>query len=155
MAHTHKLEVVAQRIKDLITANKVPLTIDAIWYGDQSQVPNGRTVCIEPVTVNRVMSGAPDMVQNNFVVVVIVYLEKVGELQALRTECNVLAEAIEDLLHSHLDLDDNAHTANSDIVVHGFVSENLSGYAYKQNRLVRSSRLTWTGISKTSLRFGP
>lgn len=155
MAHTHKLETVAQRIKSLIVANQVPLLIDDIWYGDQEMLPAGRTVCVEPVNVTRPMKGVPDMVQNDFSVVVLVYVERIGEVQALRSECNLLAEAIEDLLHTRLDLSDAAGTPGSDIVIHGWVTENLSGYTPKQGRLVRSSRLSWQGFSKTSLRFGP
>lgn len=155
MAHTHKLSVVAQRIFDLIDANKVSLTLDDVFYGDQDKIPGGRTACIEPVQKQTPMDGVPDMVRNEFTVVILIYLEKVIELQNLRKECDLLAEAIEDLLHLHLDLDDNAHTPNSGIVIHGWVVENMSGYSYKDNRLVRSARLTWQGKSKTSLRFGP
>lgn len=155
MAHTHKLSVVAMRMYDLVVANKVPLTLDDVWYGDQEQVPHARTVCIEPVTVTRNISGAPDMVQNNFTVAILIYLARVQDLQVTRQECDILAAAIEDLFHTHLDLDDNIHTAGSDIVVHGFINENMSGYSYKGNRLIRSARLTWQGLSKTSLRYGP
>lgn len=157
MPHTHKHSVVTQRIFDLIDANKGPalLNIDAVWYGDQDMVPDGRTVCVEPVNVSRPMQGAPDMVLNTFTVAVLVYVTKVQDIQLTRKECDALAEAIEDMLHTHLNLDDNAHTPGSDIVIQGWCTENLSGYTYKKDRLIRSSRLTWQGISKTSLRFGP
>jgi hypothetical protein len=155
VAHTHKLEVVGQRIAGLITANKSTLLYDDLWYGDQDKIPTARTICVEPVVVNRTLAGAPDMVENNFSVALMVYIVRIGEVQALRSECNALAEAIEDVLHLHLDLDDNVHTPNSDIIIHGFVDENLSGYSVKQGRLIRSSRLSWSGKSKTSLRFGP
>lgn len=157
MAHTHKLSVVTQRIFDLIDVNKGPtaLNIDAVWYGDQEQVPQGRTVCVEPVTVSRDMRGVPDMVVNNFTVAVLVYLTKIQDVQLTRKECDALAEALEDLLHTHLQLTDNANTPGSDILVHGFVTEVLSGYTYKNGTLIRSARMTWQGISKTSLRFGP
>jgi len=155
MAHTHKLSVVATRIQSLVEANQVALTIDDVWYGDQAMVPAGRTVCIEPITVDRRISGAPDMVENNFQVALLVYITKVQDVQLTRAECDSLAEALEDLLHLHLNLDDNAHTPGSDIVIHGFVAENMSGYTYKEGRLIRSAKLTWLGKSKTSLRFGP
>lgn len=155
MGHTHKLEVVAQRIKDLIVANKVALTLDDVWYGDQDQLPTARTVCIEPVVVDRPMGGVPDMVQNNFNVAILVYVYRITEVQTLRSECNTLSEAVEDLLHTRLDLSDAAGTPGSDIIIHGWVTENLSGYTFKEGRQVRSSKLTWQGFSKTSLRFGP
>lgn len=155
MAHTHKLADVAERIFDLIDANRVSLTLgdQGLWYGDQNIVPEGRTVCVEPVNVTRAMSGAPDMVTNTFTVAVLIYLTSVQDIQQTRRDCDQLSEDLEDLLHAHLSLDDG--TPNSDIVVHGYVTENLSGYTYKNDRLIRSARLTWQGISKTSLRFGP
>lgn len=155
MSHTHSLDVVGGRIFDLITANKAPLAIDNVWYGDQEAVPDGRTVCVEPVNVTRPMSGVPDMVTNTFGVAVLVYVTKVQDVQLTRRECDVLTSAVADLLHQHLNLDDDVHTPGSDLVVHGWVVEHLSGYSYKSGKLVRSGRLTWQGISKTSLRFGP
>jgi len=155
VALTHKTTTVANRIKDLIVANQGSLGIGKVYYGDQDIVPDGKSVCVEPGRVSRPMSGAPDMVTNSFDVMILVYRTAVQDLQATRLECDLLAEAIEDMLHLHLDLDDNAHTPNSGIVVQGWVTENLSGYTFKQGRLIRSARLTWQGISKTSLRFGP
>jgi hypothetical protein len=153
VAHTHRLDIVSERIKDLIEAQKVPLTVDDVFYGDQEIVPHARTVCVEPVTVNRSIVGAPDMVQNTFTVAVLVYVYKVQELQATRAEADALSGDIEDLLHTTLQL--QTASPGSDIIIHGFVMENLSGYTVKQSRLYRSCRLTWQGISKTSLRFGP
>lgn len=155
MAHTHRLDVVADRIYDIILANKVALSFDDVFYGDQEQLPQAKSCCVEPVVVNREMAGAPDMVLNKFTVGILVYLARVQDIQTTRAECDALAAGVENLLHTFLNLEDASHTPNSDIVIQGWVAENLSGYSYKGSRLLRSARLTWTGMSKTSLRYGP
>ena len=156
MPLTHKPSVVATRILDLLVAGMTDLGLRKVYYGDQNKVDESPTACVEAGPVNRPMDGVPDMILNTFQVFVIVYHSRVQDNQTTKLEAEQFAEAIEDYLHTNLQLRDASGDPASEIVIHGWVIENMAGYATKGvNTLWRASRLTWQGISKSSLRFGP
>lgn len=114
-----------------------------IFFGDQDRIPRTPAVCIEPGEKNRELQGAPNMTLNTFDVFVLIYHNKMQEIQLTRRECDQLAYEVELRLHQNLQL--------GGIISHGFCVSNESGYTYKQNTLYRTARLTYRATSKTSL----
>ena len=157
MPLTHKGSVVTQRLVDLLEANKLDLGLQKVYYGDQNKIDESPSACIESGPVNRPMDGVPDMILNTIQAFIIIYHGRVQDVQVTKKETEQFAERIEDYLHTNLQLRDPTGDPASEIVIHGWVIENMPGYASKgaSNTLWYASRLTWQGISKTSLRYGP
>src|SRR5512139_916007 len=124
----------------IVPADLAPMDI---FYGDQERIPRTPAVCVEPGEKNRELQGAPNMTSNTFDIYVLIYHNKMQEIQLTRRECDVLAYEIEKRLHQNLQL--------GGIIIHGYCVSNESGYTYKQNTLYRSARLTYRATSKTSL----
>jgi hypothetical protein len=118
-----------------------------VWYGDQNTIGRTPTVCIEPDEKQRTLEGLPNMTVNEFTIFILVYHNKVQDMQLTRKECDVLAYEIEKLIHQDLQLTNGG----SPRLIHGFVRQNESGYTYKGNTLYRTARLTFYGKNKTSL----
>jgi len=119
-----------------------------VWYGDQNTIGRTPSVCIEPDEKQRTLEGAPNMTVNEFTVFILIYHNKVQDMQITRKECDVLAYEIEKLIHQDLQLLNGGSTPR---LIHGFVRSNESGYVYKGNTLYRVARLTFYGKNKTSL----
>lgn len=144
MALTASLSTVTQYIVDMLDTAKVSLTVDEVYYGDQEKVPNGRHIAVEPVQREREYAGAASSLQmlNTFTVQIFTYVSGMG-VESIRKECDVLAEAVETLLHADVKL--------GGLIIMGWVSSNESGYVIRSGALMRCSRLTWMGTSKTLL----
>lgn len=148
---------VAQRIMDILTANKAALVAaghladdaNSIMYGDQDKLPVTPMLCIESGTTTRELDGVPQRVLCRHEVHLIYYHSRVQEVQLLRLEAEEGAEAIVTVLDSNLTLE---LESDGGIVIHGFVTNIDPGYIRKGERtLVRSVRLTWQGKTKTML----
>lgn len=150
MTHTDKLTTVALYHKNALVAKQVALGIADIWFGDQEKIARTPTVCVEPVTKRRIISGVAKpggMVTNTFEVHFLIYHIKLQDVQVTRQEVDTLAEAIEVELHKDVHLG----TPPNDLIIHGFVEEMESGYVYRAGTLYRSVRMIWRGQSKTHL----
>jgi hypothetical protein len=119
-----------------------------VFYGDQDRIPRTPAVCIEPGDKTRTLTGAPNMTTNEFEVFILVYHDKVEDVQAIRQEVDVLAYEIEKYIHKDLQLKNG--TSNP-ALIYGFVRANESGYTIKAGTLYRSARLIYFGMNKTSL----
>jgi hypothetical protein len=136
-------------VDKIITAKDTFTTpIADVWYGDQERILRTPTVCVEPNTKGRTLEGVPNMTRNEFEIFVLVYVNKVTDLQQNRKDADQLAYEIELLIHQDLQLRD---ATGAPTMIHGYVRENESGYTVKSGTLYRSARLTYFGLNKTSL----
>lgn len=145
------LSIITQLLIDKITT--AAATFDTpvqlpVFYGDQNRIPKTPMVCIEPANKVRTLAGVPNMTENEYEVLIIVYGNKVQEMQTTRKQVDHLAFQIEFLIHQDLQLKNGGPTPN---MIHGYVRQSESGYAWKGNTLYRTNRLTWYGKNKTSL----
>jgi hypothetical protein len=145
MPVTAKLSVVTQAIVDLLVANAVPLGVGTsdIYYGDIEKVPRSPSIAVEPVERPRELAGVSMQVENAFTVYIFVYVLGIDSSQDLRKSCDVLAESIEDVLHTNKKL--------SGLLIQSWVTNFESGYAVRGGVLLKCVRLTWNGVSKTMI----
>jgi len=140
---TKSLSEFSAAVEEILTDNKATLGLEDIFYGDQALVPRTPAVAIEPGTKD---VGEPNpfrRVDATITVYIIVYHATFGSPQDNRRDADTLAEAIEDLLNNASQMDG--------LVIHSYVSRVESGYASKNNTIMRSSRLTFTGLTKYQL----
>lgn len=120
-----------------------PLQIQDVWFGDQSAIPRFPAVCVEPGDTNRELQGASHRTLNTMSVYILVYHGQMTDMATKKLECNQLAEAIVDKLHAELTL--------GGLVIHGFCPSSESGYATRGTATIFAHRITWQGISKTTI----
>ena len=146
------IAVIAQLLVDKISGHAasfvIPFTSADVYYGDQNIIPRTPTVCVEPDNKQRRLAGVPNMTENDFTIFILVYINKVQELQVSRKQADNLAYDIEQYIHQDLELKNGGSTPN---LIHGYVISSESGFVFKQGTLYRSARLTYHGLSKTSL----
>jgi hypothetical protein len=118
----------------------------SVFYGDQEIIPAAVTVCVEPASKQRDWSGYSAMTDNNFNIRIIAYVEKVQDDTTTRLQCDRLAEALEHLVHSDLQLKDATGNA---LIIQGLVSSINFGYATRFNMLLRVATLTYAPFTKT------
>lgn len=152
-SYTADPDVIAREIKTRITAaagtyTPVVNTVD-IFYGDQERLAHSPSICVEVGDAGYELEGLPDMTVNLFEVFILVYHNKVQDMQITRLETDQLASQIRRTLHLDLQL----KVAGQPLLTHGYVRAHESGYTYKKNTLYRSARLIYIGKNKTSLRF--
>lgn len=127
------------------TDGLVVLQAQDVYYGDQHKYPRVPSVAVEPSNRPRDLRGVTYRTDNNFTIYFLCYLAKVGQSnQETRQQIQQLSERIEDLIHSDAQL--------GGLVVHGWCSNNESGYTYRDNTLYRTNRITYNALSRTALR---
>jgi hypothetical protein len=144
---TDRLDVITEAVFDAIVAQKTPLGLEDIWFGEQSKIPRTPAVCVVGDSKRRDPSGAPRMVTNTFVVRVDVYISKVQDIQESDRDALVLADNVEVVLHSDLTFDG--------LVYGSLVTANEQGVFNKANTNFRSARLSLELTSKTMLPMRP
>jgi len=147
--YTSDPTVITQLILDKIEAAKATFRIPVIdtYYGDQDRILHTPSICVETGEKQRALHGTV-MTENEFLVYILVYHNKVQGNELTRKECDMIGYDVEMLLHQDLQLKNGGTVAN---VIHGYVQSHESGYTFKQNTMYRSARLTWHGLNKTSL----
>lgn len=134
---------VVQAIVNKLESHKADLSLQDIWYGDQTNIPRTPAVAVEPAPFRRDLSGigGKGRTDNTIQVYLIVYLNSMKNVQDTRKDADVLSENIMDVLHEDITM--------GGTVIHGFVQLIEPGYLYRNNVLMRSARITWQGMSKT------
>jgi len=134
----------------ILSDGETMLLEDGVFYGDQERFPGAAAVCVEPADKDRTLQGVPNMTQNDFIIYILTYVQKVDQsVQDTRKDVDNLAYDIEHWLHQDLQLKDPLTSAPA--LIHGFVQRSESGLAVKNNTLYRASRMTFFGRNKTSL----
>ncbi len=152
MTHATMPSQVAQRIFDLLDANRVALYgADAmVFYGDQDKIPVSPTICVEAGPMDRVLAsamGPKGRTENNFTVYIIIYYASVKSNQLTKLEAEVISEATANFLDNNPQL----VLAGEEMVIHGFTRVVDHGYARRNSTLMYGSRLTWAGKTKMQL----
>lgn len=143
LQQTDSLVTYTQYLCDKISANMNPLGIQSVFYGDQAKIPNTPTVCLETDTKSRAIDGTSRRTLNTLTAYVIIYHSKVQDIQVTRKEVDLLAEAIESLIHEDPRL--------GGLVIHSLVTTIQSAYATKTGSVYRAARLTVQAISQSLL----
>lgn len=143
MAYTDKPSVVTQYVTDLLKTNKVALGLKDVWYGNQELTPNTPCASVESGQYSRELQGSQNATINHLRVEIILYVSKIGDTQVNLKQSEELAEAVMALLHLDLNM--------GGLVYYGFVTTISPGVVRKGNSLMRATRISWQGESKTRL----
>lgn len=147
MTFTDSLVTVVDAVTAKLESNVEALGLTDVFFGDQDLIPRSPAACVEPGTKERDLQGANRRTENTFTIYILVYHSEVRSPQSNRRDADVLAEAIETLLHQDATL--------SGLVRHCYVVKVESGYARKQNGVMRSSRITFEASNMTRLPSSP
>ena len=146
MAHTDRSTVLAQYIFNLITTNKVSLSLDSVLYGEQNEITPGKTVVVTTGRKDRSLArvafpGAGTL--NRMIVIVTVYNNTVGDEASKSLETDLIAEAVEHLLHQNTTMGGN--------IIHGFVETWDPGVKFRSTSMFRATQMMFVGQTKTNL----
>jgi hypothetical protein len=138
----------AAHIYTTLKDNRVPLGLVDVWFGDQNLLPQTPAACVIMSEWDRMLVGEPRRVDQTTNVFVVIYHNAVQDTQANELEVNQLAERVAKFI------DDDSTCGG--LVIHSFVTRYEPGYrTLGQNNKYRSTRLTWTGLSRFSLNVEP
>jgi hypothetical protein len=140
---TDSLVTVSKYIETMLSTNAVALNLEDVFYGDQQRIPRTPAACVESGEKRRTLKGAPRMTLVDITTYIIVYHYKLKSVQEIREDNDLLAEAIETLVHSDCKL--------GGYVIDSMVTSVESGYQMKGNSLFRASRLTIEARSQVLL----
>jgi hypothetical protein len=140
---TDSLVTVSKYIETMLSSNAVALNLEDVFYGDQQRIPRTPAACVESGEKRRALKGAPRMTLVDITTYIIVYHYKLKSVQEIREDNDLLAEAIETLVHSDCKL--------GGYVIDSMVTSVESGYQMKGNSLFRASRLTIEARSQVLL----
>src|SRR3954470_19042415 len=128
MPLTDRLDIIGNYVYQLLLANKVPLGLQDVWYGDQNLTPTTPCAAVETGPKRREYNGAPRRYGVSIEVYVILYMERIQDQQLNRKQAEVLAEDVEILLHEDWTM--------GGLVIESFVSTSEPGYATRGRALV-------------------
>lgn len=140
---TQSLVVFTDYLKNMVEQNMVTLGVQDVFYGEQTKYPRTPAVALESDTKRREINGAPRRTENDLNAFIIIYHSPVSDVQKTRRDVDLLAEAIENLVHSDSRL--------GGLVIHSLVDQMQSGYATRGGTQYRSCRLSVSGKSQSQL----
>lgn len=107
----------------------------AVFYGDQTRIPNSPAVCVEPNEKQPELYGAGRLTKVNLQLFILVYHSEMANAETNRRAADRLGEEIADRL--------NAMPTFFGEAIHCWVSNLASGYSTKQNSVMRAVRVTF------------
>jgi hypothetical protein len=143
MPLTESNVVINQYLTGLLETNKVALTLSDVYYGDQQKIPRTPTACVEPGEKRRELNGMPRRTEVIFENYILIYYNKVGTFEENRVADDLLAEAIETLVHTDAEM--------GGLTIDSMVTRIESGFQLKSNTLFRAARLTVEARSQVQL----
>lgn len=146
---TKSLPVLCKYQEAKLIANSNTLGLQAVYYGDQRQIPTTPIACIEPSDKQMpTYKSATRVLSVEVTLYILVYFAVVGSPQDNRLGADDLAEAIEDLVNQDPMMSTDPAAP---LVIDSHVSAVESGYATKQNSIYRSSRLTIKALTQNQI----
>lgn len=143
MPLTVSSEVVANYIFNMINTGKVGLGINAVYYGDQTQIPTTPAVCVAPGNKQRQFQGASYTTLNTLETYVFLYYGKVQDVQLNLHAAQAMADSLEPFVQADLKLGGN--------VIAVLCTQNEPGMINKMGSLMVGNRLTFESMTKTML----
>ena len=143
MAITDSLYTFSNYVYDQLVAAKDDLGLVDVYYGDQDRLPRTPSVCVDPGQKTSTLSEAQRTTSIEFIVYVYIYANAVDSVQENKRTADKLGEDVERLL--------NQDPTCGGTVIHGYSQMIESGYVEKSGGILRSSRITFSGQSKSRL----
>lgn len=138
------LSELTQYLVDLFNADTT-IGLSKVFYGDQLLIPSDKVLCIEPSVKRTEVTGANRLTNVTFEVTCILYYMKVQNAESNRQGCDLMADAIANLLNSLNSINGN--------VMHSYVREVSPDYTKKTNENIFAvSKITF--VAETRERLG-
>jgi hypothetical protein len=131
-------------VVDLLKSNWEELGLpgpEDVYYGDQSRYPRTPSVAVQINTLIRELNQTGIQTLNEIGLFVLIYHSPYANMEVSQKETDLFAEGIETLLH-------NNRTING-LLIHSHVSNHEPGVSERGGTILRTTRLTLTGVSKT------
>jgi hypothetical protein len=140
---TDQVETVANYILAAIDGNKAnfPTPVIDTFYGDQELLPHTPAICVIPSVKTREFQGASLMTLNIFEIMVMVYFDKVTDVQQNLHSCATLSDAVETFIHGDLTLGGNVTSV--------LCTQSELGITTRQGALMVAARQMYRAQSKT------
>jgi hypothetical protein len=145
MALTDKLTEVTTEMLRILETERGALGIRQVYDGDMNIIPETPSVAVIPGTKSRELYAAPVTTRVDLQVALMVYHNRLQEVQKQQRETVELSEAIEELFHRHV------NQTLSGLVIFGMFTSVEPGYADRQGTILRTTRMTWEAQSRHSL----
>lgn len=149
MPLTDSLEEVSGAIKSILDTNANALGLEDVFYGEEELIPRTPAASVDPNEKVRDLRETGYTVINTFSVFIVVYHAKLQGSGVTRKETLALAEAVETLINADPTL--NLGKVGEDRIVNGMCTSVQEGYAQRGKTIMKASRITWEGFSKTRL----
>jgi hypothetical protein len=143
MPITDRMDVLGQKVADILILSMDTTGLQLVLYGDDDRSPVTPCAVIETGSKHRDLEGIPRRVLNTMTVYIMLYLERIQDAQLNRKQAETLAEDVETQLHADAQL--------GGLVIHSFVTDVEYGYATRNGINVSAARMTFVAVSKTSL----
>lgn len=144
---TDRLDLIAEKVYDLLTEQKDAMEIADIWFGEQSKIPRTPAVCVIPDGKRREPAGPPRRSKNTFRIHLDVYFFKVQAVEQNDRALVTLTDNIETVLHADMTL--------GGLVFGSMVQGVDSGTLNKDRTLFRGTRIVFEAESLTLLPMRP
>lgn len=144
---TDSIDVVSTYILDLLVSEASTLGVDpqkGYYYGEQDLIPTSPTICVVPGPESSEYNGVGGRpVLITFQTYVMVYVDKIQDIQISTHSAMQLAAAVKRAIHSDVKLGGN--------VLDCFCANAEPGYAVRRTSLMAAARLTFRSRSKVLL----
>lgn len=134
------MSIIVQALIDLLVLNKTSLGIEDVYYGDQNRIPKVPSISVQPGDKSRVFTQTGLHTTIGLPVYIIIFHSGIRDLQVTNKANDVLAEAVETLLHADITL--------GGLVISSLVESVEPGFANRGKEYFVTHRLTWNGLSK-------
>jgi hypothetical protein len=147
LAPTDSIYVYTNYVFELLDGRKAELGVQDVWFGDDAstKLPRTPAITVEGAPKSREYNGAPRRSMNTMDMYVMVYHDKIADVQENARNAMRRAEAVEAVLHEDAQL--------GGLVIDSMVISNEPGTADRGGSLMSASRLTFRARSQTLLPY--
>lgn len=144
------LSPVAEYLKTLLE-NDVALGFKEVYYGDQDLIRHSPTACVAPAQQTRTLTETGLHVNNDMVIYILIYGGQLGDMQGNSLDTDKLTEETVVAIDKDSVPAVYGGTQLGGNVIEGSCDGIEYGYAIRGNKLIRSNRIIWSGLTKTGL----
>lgn len=144
--YTDKPSQVVQYMVDYLRDNWENINLnspDDVYYGDQFRYPRWPSIAVQTANMRRSLNAVGSHTNNDFQLYILIFHGPLQNEQITERESMEYAETVMDLLHADRSLGGQ--------MVHSYITVAEPGVAERGGAAVRTTRLTWEGLTKTRL----
>lgn len=144
MPLSDKISILTQGYVDLLRSKWEDLGLTDpkdVYYGDQARYPRTPSLAVQAGNIRRDLNETAVQTLNELTMFIMVYHSPFSNPEKSQKEADEYAEKVEDIVHANRTLDKK--------LIHAHVSNHEPGAAERGGTLLRVTRLTITGLTKT------